>query len=161
MTRLAVLLLAVCACAHPLGAAAQGPPPQSLDDLAFMAGCWRGDFEGGAALEEYYTIPSTNLMLGASRFLRGDRVVQFEFSRITADSSGVMLLPYPGGSPSEHGFRLTELTPASALFEAPQHDFPKRIRYILQGDSLTARIDGGAGDSRVQEWTMRPTPCRP
>lgn len=132
-----------------------------LDGLAFMSGCWRGDFSGGAALEEFYTTPSANLMLGTSRFTRGERAVQFEFSRITADSAGgVVLLPYPGGEQSEHGFRLTSLDGTSALFEAPEHDFPKRIRYTLEGDgTLAARIDGGAGDDRAQEWRMRHVAC--
>ncbi len=161
MTRFAGLMLAACACAAPLGAAAQVPAPSSLEGLAFMAGCWRGEFDGGGALEEYYTAPSANLMLGTSRYLQGDRAVQFEFSRIAADSAGVVLLPFPGGTPSEHGFRLTEVTAGSALFEAPEHDFPKRIRYTAESGSLTARIDGGAGDPRVQEWTMQPASCRP
>lgn len=138
------------------------PPDATLADLAFMAGCWRGDFAGGAALEEVYTTPSENLILGLSRFLRGGRAVQFEFSRITADSTGITLLPFPGGEPSEHAFRLTSLQAASATFEAPEHDFPKRIRYARAEDgALTARIDGGTDDSQAQEWRMRPVSCAP
>ena len=144
------------AAAQSAAAEATGP----LDGLAFMAGCWRGDFDGGAALEEYYTAPSANLILGVSRFMRGGRAVQHEFSRITADSTGVVLLPFPGGRPSEHGFRLTAAAAGSALFEAPEHDFPRRIRYSRGADgSLTARIDGGEGDERVQEWRMHPVGC--
>ena len=139
-------------------AAAEGP----LNAIAFMSGCWRGDFGGGAALEEYYSAPASNLMLGTSRFLRDDRVVQYEFSRISADSAGVVLLPFPDGRPAEHAFRLTESQEGSALFEAPAHDFPKRIRYVRGADgSLTARIDGGEGHERVQEWRMRAIPCHP
>lgn len=155
------ILLAMCA----LPIAAQSPDPVTagrLDALAFMAGCWRGDFGGGAALEEFYTMPSDNLIVGVSRFLRAGRTHQYEFSRISADSSGVVLLPFPGGRPSEHGFSLTHVDGTSALFEAPEHDFPKRIRYSLDADGmLTARIDGGAGDTRVQEWRMSRAQCNP
>lgn len=141
--------------------AAQSNPTPTLRDLAFMAGCWRGDFDDGTSLEEFYTMPSDNLILGTSRFMRGTHAVQFEFSRITADSMGIVLLPAPNGRPSEHAFRLTTLTEHSALFEAPEHDFPRRIRYTIDdGGTLTARIDGGDGDTRVQEWAMRPVPCR-
>lgn len=140
------------------GARAEAGGP--LAGLAFMAGCWRGDFGGGAALEEYYTAPSDNLMLGTSRYLRDGRAVQFEFSRISLDSAGVVLLPFPDGEASEHGFRLTSLQGARARFEAPEHDFPRRIHYTLEDDgSLVARIDGGAGDARAREWRMRPVPC--
>jgi hypothetical protein len=142
--------------------AAQPPSAATLGDLAFMAGCWRGEFENGAALEEVYTAPSANLILGLSRFMRGDRAVQHEFSRITADSTGIALLPFPNGRPSEHAFRLTALEAGRATFEAPEHDFPKRIRYARGADgSLTARIDGGTDDARAQEWRMQPVPCRP
>lgn len=148
-------MLAVSPCAS-----AQVSSTATLNDLAFMAGCWRGDFANGAALEEFYTQPSDNLILGLSRFMRGNRAVQHEFSRITADPSGIALLPFPGGKPSEHAFRLTSIESGRALFEAPEHDFPKRIRYSKGDDGfLTARIDGGEGDSRVQEWRMRPVGC--
>lgn len=133
-----------------------------LEPLAFMSGCWRRESGGaGAVLEEIHTTPSENLMLGLSRYLRNGRAVQYEFSRITADTGGVVLLPYPGGRPSEHGFHLTHVDEASALFEAPEHDFPRRIRYTLTEDgSLVARIDGGEGDERVQEWRMEAVSCR-
>ena len=162
MTRLAIGALISAVLAISPQASAQAPASASLNDLAFMAGCWRGDFANGAALEEFYTQPSANLMLGLSRFMRGQRAVQHEFSRITADSSGITLLPFPGGKPSEHGFRLTSVDNGRAQFEAPEHDFPKRIRYSKGADgSLTARIDGGEGDSRVQEWRMRSVRCQP
>lgn len=166
MRKIAVTLLAACmALPAPDAARAQEPAVtpagSTLAELAFMAGCWRGEFADGGALEEVYTAPSSNL-LGLSRHLRGESTVQFEFSRITADSSGITLLPFPGGRPCEHAFRLTAVEANRATFEAPEHDFPKRIRYARAADgSLTARIDDGTDDSRSQEWRMNPVPCRP
>ena len=145
-----------CAAQEASGSAA-GP----LEVLDFMAGCWRTAEGGTAVLEEIYTTPSANLILGVSRYLRDESAVQFEFSRITADSTGVVLHPHPGGRPSEHEFRLTQSGPGHALFEAPEHDFPKRIRYSLGDDgALTARIDGGDGSQQVQEWQMQPVSCK-
>lgn len=161
MTKVAVtLVVAGLALAAPQMVAAQIPDGATLGDLGFMTGCWKGEFGNGGALEEMYTAPSSNLMLGLSRFLRGDRAVQFEFSRITADSTGIALLPFPNGRPSEHAFRLTTLESGRATFEAPEHDYPKRIRYARQADgSLMARIDDGTDESRAQEWRMEPVPC--
>ena len=137
-----------------------GQPAGPLAALGFMAGCWRTVPGSPAVLEEFYTTPSANVIVGVSRELRDGRTVQYEFSRITADATGVVLLPHPGGRPSAHGFRLTRSAPGLALFEAPEHDFPKRIRYSLgDDDSLTARIDGGEGDPRVQEWRMQKADC--
>lgn len=155
-----VALAGMVALSTPAAGTAQSAGTRTLEGLAFMAGCWRGGFAGGGTLEEHYTAPSSNLILGTSRFLRGGRAIQYEFSRITLDSSGIVLLPFPNGRASEHGFRLTALEADTAMFEAPEHDFPKRIRYARGSDgSLTARIDGGSGSNRVQEWRMEPAPC--
>ena len=162
MRRIAGIAVALSALLAPLHAGAQATSRPTLDSLAFMAGCWRSEASGGSGLEEFYTAPSENLILGVSRFLRGGRAVQFEFSRITADSTGIVLLPFPSGRPSEHPFRMTAVGGGQVLFEAPEHDFPKRIRYTRGNDgSLTARIDGGANDSRAQEWRMLPFACGP
>lgn len=159
----AVVILAAAAVLSAGPVVAQDAPqgPQAtLQDLAFMAGCWRGEFGNGGVLEEFYSGPSDNLIVGTSRFLRGGSAVQFEFSRITRDSTGITLLPFPGGRASEHAFRLTAIAPGRAMFEAPDHDFPKRIRYTAgDGGFLTARIDGGEGDERVQEWRMQRAAC--
>ena len=54
------------------------PPSGTLADLAFMAGCWRGPSGEGATIEEYYTTPTDNLMLGVSRYTKGTRVTDYE-----------------------------------------------------------------------------------
>lgn len=156
---LALLLLLPHDAAHQPPAA---PEPASLAELAFMSGCWRGEFEDGSAIEEFYTTPSENLMLGVSRFMRGTRAVQHEFTRITMDSSGIVLLPFPDGIPSEHAFRATHLEADSVVFEAPEHDFPKRVIYWRNADGTnTARIDGGTASPDAQEWRMHSAACAP
>src|SRR5687768_7341356 len=44
------------------------PDRPTLADLGFLAGCWRGASDGGAVIDEYYTPPSENLILGMSRY---------------------------------------------------------------------------------------------
>ena len=153
---LPALLVAVAA---PLSA--QSAP--TLEDLSFMAGCWEGTFANGGIIEERYTPPAENVMLGTTRYLMGGRAVQFEFTAIRSDSVGIGLLPYPGGRPSPHLFRLASSTPPhQAVFEAPENDFPKRIVYrraVGTPDTLVARIDNGAGSAEAQEWRMVPAAC--
>ncbi len=139
--------------------ALSGPP--EMKDLSFMSGCWEGSFgsEGGR-IEEIYTSPSGNLILGTTRYLRDGAAIQYEFSRIRKTDEGIVLTPYPDGRPSEHDFRLTSLTEAEAIFEAPEHDFPKRIIYRVNADgSHTVRIDGGKEDDSGKEWVMKAVPC--
>lgn len=156
-------LLALAALGSPAAGLAQTEPDGPLAGLAFMAGCWEGSFEASAGpgvIEEHYTAPSTNLMLGTTRYLRDGAAVMFEFTRIAPDSAGVVVLtPYPRGVPSEHGFRATSIEPGRAVFEAPEHDFPKRIAYTVEGAGLVARIDDGTDDGPSSTWELQPSDC--
>ncbi len=135
----------------------------SLGDLTFMTGCWEGTFQssqGEGVIEEHYSTPSDNVMLGTTRYLLQNRTQQYEFALIQRDSTGIHLVPYPGGVRSEAAFRLTSVEGAAAVFEAPEHDFPKRIMY-RRGDkgTLVAHIDGGPDDTDGRGWTLSPAPC--
>lgn len=156
-----ILLAGAFAAATPALAAAQAfSRPPSLTDLAFMTGCWRAPLSRDGVMEELYTAPSANLMLGTTRYLRGGVAFQYEFTRIVRDSTGIVMTPYPGGEPSTHDFRLTSLQDAVAIFEAPEHDDPKRIIYRANADGTrTARIDGGPDDREGMEWVFRQVPC--
>lgn len=131
-----------------------------MDGLAFLAGCWSGTFGGDGIMEEFYTKPSRNIILGTTRYLRGDVAVQYEFTRIEERSGEIVMTPYPRGEPSDDEFTLTSLTPAEAIFESPEHDYPKRIIYRDNADgSRTARIDGGVDDPEPTQWILRPVAC--
>jgi hypothetical protein len=134
---------------------------KDLDELAFLSGCWEGRFgkDGSGTMEEIYTSPSENLMLGTTRYLKEGKAVDYEFTRIEKTEDGVFMTPYPGGRASEHSFRLTSVEGGRAVFEAPEHDFPKRIIYAVNEDgSRTARIDGGT-DEGAREWQLHSGPC--
>lgn len=139
----------------------QSPP--TLDDVRIMTGCWEGTFRdrsGRGIIEEHYTAPTENLMVGTTRYIRDGRTVQFEFTMIRGDSSGVRLTPYPGGRRSEHDFVLTRWALDLLVFEAPEHDFPKRIIYRKDASGgLRARIDGGPSDRDGREWFLRTADC--
>jgi hypothetical protein len=52
---------------------------------------------------------------------------------------------------------MVELGDSRAVFENPEHDFPKRIIYRLTPDgSLNARVEGiEKGRATAEEWTWR------
>ncbi len=143
--------------------AAAEPANPTLEDLAFLRGCWEGRFEsrrGPGTIEEYYTSPTSNVILGTTRFIFEGRTVDFEFSLIFADSTGIGLRPHPSGQASPDDFRLTSLDGWRAVFESPEHDYPKRIIYWTEADGTrVARIDGGAEDPSGREWRMKAVPC--
>jgi hypothetical protein len=141
----------------------QTPTPKrpTLADLGFMAGCWRGASDGGAVIDEYYTPPSENLILGMSRYTKGGRVTSYEFTTIAAQGdSDLVLTPRPvGQSPAD--FSLTKLQPGMAVWSNPKHDFPQVISYrSLGSDSLAARIEGpGPNGTQSSEWRMGKVLC--
>ena len=132
----ALLLLALLLAG---GATAQEPLPPTppapagtgwgLSSVALLTGCWESGEEGGLVLEERYSPARGGVILGTSRYLRGGDLAAFEFSRIVESGGGVVLVPYPGGTRSAVGLRLTEATREHVRFENPSHDFPTRIDY--------------------------------
>lgn len=154
-----LILITTASCVFSVGAAAQ----TSLHDLSFMTGCWQGPADGaGMVIEERYTAPSDNVMLGTTRYLKDGGTVQFEFT-LLRDEDGIAMFPYPGGRQSDIAFRLTHVAAAAdgtvrAMFEAPEHDFPKRIMYTGNTVYLEANIDGGEG-TNSKRWRMTRTAC--
>ncbi len=158
--RIVLAVLVSGAIAGALVARPQAPPAGPLSALAFMAGCWRGPAGKGAVIEEYYTAPAENVMLGVSRYLRGDRVTGFEFTSIVREDSAIVVTPRPEGQ-KPVPFRVTRLAKDSVVWENPAHDFPRLISYhLLPGDTLMARIEGpGRDGTRSEEWRMTRTRC--
>jgi hypothetical protein len=141
-------------------AAPSDAAPPTLAGLAFMAGCWRGPSGEGATIEEYYTAPADNLMLGLSRYITGSRVTSYEFTTIAREGKEIVLTPRPSGQ-EPVAFRLTRLDSTRAVWENPAHDFPTLITYRRgSSDSLIARIEGpGREGRRSVEWRMGRAVC--
>ena len=136
--------------------------PTELQPVAFLSGCWLGLSDNGVTvIEERWSPPSENFMIGTTRFMQDGRTTSFEFGHMHAEEGGgVVYTPYPSGNRSEHTFALTESSPGQAMFEAPDHDYPKRIRYRLtDGGGLRAQIDGGADDPEPRGWSLERVDC--
>ena len=114
-----------------------------LNDLSFLEGEWRGE-SGGAVIEERWTDGAGGTMLGLSRTLSSGKIAAFEFLRIEARADGVFYVAQPGGRPPTE-FKLTRASAGEAVFENPQHDHPKIIRYRREGDGLSAEVEGDEG----------------
>jgi hypothetical protein len=129
-------------------------------DLAFMAGCWRGVTRTGTTVEEFYTTPSSNLIVGVTRYVRDGRAVDFEFTRIDQTDSGAVITPHPKGVRSV-SFAPKVIERNRAVWENPSHDFPQRILYArVAEDTLMARIEGRTpSGERSLEWRMARAVC--
>ncbi len=131
----------------------QAAPPSGVADLAWMSGSWATS-ESGRWTEESWSAPRGGVMLGYSRSGRGETMREFEFLRLQAGADGVpVYFAQPGGRPPVP-FRLTARSGASATFENPSHDFPQRIVYRRQRDTMVATISALDG-SNAMSWTYR------
>ena len=133
---------------------------ESLSGLAWLAGGWQGTM-GKAQIEEHWIQPSGGTMLGVSRTVAAGRTVSSEFLRIEGRTDGPVYVAQPQGrSPVE--FKLTQRSENWAVFENPQHDNPKVIRYSKEADgSLRAEIEGDEkGKHQKMEFKFQPIPRR-
>ncbi len=124
-----------------------------VDDLAWLAGAWSREADGRWT-EESWTPPRGGVMLGHSRSGQGETLREFEFLRVQAGADGVPVYwAQPGGAASV-AFRLVRHGAGSVRFENAAHDYPQRIDYVRDGDTLTATISLIDG-TKPMRWVYR------
>ena len=122
------------------------PQTPTLTDIAWISGDWQTEPGGKRQIEEHWTNVAGGSMLGMSRTVAGEKTVEFEYLRIEQRADGIYYVAHPQARCPGTDFKLTRASSTEAVFENPQHDFPKRIIYRKGADdSLTASIDGGEG----------------
>jgi len=120
--------------------------PTTLADIAWISGDWQTAPGGRAQIEEHWTPVAGATMMGMSRTVAGEKTVEFEYLRIEQRADGIYYVAHPKARCPGTDFKLTRASATEAVFENPQHDFPKRIIYRKAADdALTASIDGGEG----------------
>lgn len=136
--------------------AAAAQAQYTLEDVAFLTGCWAGKM-GSLDMREQWTEAAGGVMLSTTRYIRDGSVVDWEFGRMVEDEGGVTYWPYPRGTISEHGFPLVR-TDGEYVFENLEHDFPVRIVYVRDGEvGLSPRLEGRDGTG--PRWTLRRESC--
>lgn len=121
-----------------------------LADLAWIAGAWETAPGGKRQSEEHWTTAAGGTMMGMSRTVAGEKTVEFEYLRIEQRADGIYYVAHPKARCPGTDFKLTRASANEAVFENPQHDFPKRIIYRKGADdSLTASVDGGEGTKAI------------
>jgi hypothetical protein len=129
---------------------------RTISDLGWLAGDWQTASSGRAQIEEHWTQPLAGTMIGMGRTVAGGRTVEFEYLRLEERGGDVFYVAHPKARCPGTDFKLTIATAQSAVFENPQHDFPKRVIYRKNADgSVTASIDGGEG-TKSQSFQYQP-----
>jgi len=153
---LSIVLFALsgCAASHATNEAAL---ISSVEDLHWLAGHWvQQSADGSTTNEELWLAPAGGMMLGVNRTLEDGRAVFFEFLMIRELNGSIAYLAMPGGQSPPTVFPMTRGSDWSIVFENPGHDFPQRIHYQRESDSLTAVLSGGnEGEIRTETWRWR------
>jgi hypothetical protein len=143
-----------------MSADADQAPKVALADLSWMAGSWSGTSRG-IEMEEHWTAPKGNSMIGMHRDVGKGRTMLFEFLRIEQQGDQIVYLSMPNGRSPATPFPLKEVTGTRVVFENPTHDFPQRIIYWKDGNDLRARIEGTMnGKPGSEEWRWAPANLR-
>src|SRR4051812_19263366 len=103
------------ACLAAMAAAGAGAQEKDLAMFKWLAGAWELT-EGTRAVEEHWTTPTANVMVGMSRTVVGDRTAEFEFLRIEKRSADIFYVPQPNGRPPV-SFKLTSSDGGRFVFE--------------------------------------------
>lgn len=132
----------------------------SLEDLAWLAGCW-ASVGGETGSMEQWMPPAGGIMLGMSRTVRNSQTVAYEYMQIRQSGDGrIHYTAMPSGQPAA-SFALLGMGESEVVFENPEHDFPQRIIYRLKpGGRLEASIEGKLnGQARTVAFPMQSMPC--
>lgn len=127
--------------------------------LGWLSGHWRTEAAAnGSWTEEIWSGPDGASLLGLNRTVRGSETRAFEFMRIAADAQGPAFFVSPSGAPPVR-FAMVDARRGVVAFENRAHDYPQRIVYRREGDTLIATISLADG-SRAMSWTFRRQPPR-
>ncbi|MEG2978100.1 MAG: DUF6265 family protein [Stenotrophomonas sp.] len=147
-------LLCVAASTHPVG------PPQPIEHLAWLTGCWQLDGQPAGAGEQRSSLAG-GTMLGSSRSLRDGRTVGFEFMKLRQHDDGRLVFTALPSGRDATDFTTTHIDGNEAVFENPRNDFPQRISYRrIDDQQLHARISIARDNpSQATDFPMHRIPC--
>lgn len=140
-----------------LPAASTGGP--SVAQLKWMAGCLELRSDDRVVEEQRMGVRGAS-MLGMARTTTDKGLVEYELTLIHEQAGKILYEAWPSGQPATV-FTATSAGADSAVFAAPEHDFPQVVGYRRSGaDSVVAWISGTSG-GKVQriEFPYRRVPC--
>ncbi|UCE58394.1 MAG: hypothetical protein JSU63_13240 [Phycisphaerales bacterium] len=148
-----VVIAACWGCATTSVEHVDGPSSSVLSGFDWLVGSWIEEREG-TTKEEIWIVPRSDAMFGIARDVANGKTVFFEYLRIEHRPEGVFYIASPKGRYPPTAFKMIEpptSTRTRAVFENPDHDFPKQITYWREGDTLYARIAGDRKGVRSQQ----------
>ncbi len=123
---------------------------EQLKSLHWIEGTW-GKTDGEDVLDEVWSAPSGDSMMGVFRWTKGGKVWLFELLTITIDDGRLVFrfrhfgrdqVPWEGKHDALT-FYLKSIKEGEVVFENPERDEPRRFVFRrVDGDKLLVRVEG-------------------
>jgi len=125
-------------------------PDENMQKLLWIVDNWVSAEENKISTERWVKV-NDNLYEGESiTKVNGDTVFH-EILKIEKNDTGIYYIADVPHNPGPVSFKLTEVNDTMAIFENPEHDFPKKITYINEEGNLHAYIEGPAKDGKMKK----------
>ncbi len=136
-----------------------GPVATPLERVSWLGGCLEMQ-AGDLVVEEQRMGVRGASMLGMSRTTSRKGLVEYELTLIREQGGKLVYEAHPSGQPVAV-FTAVTVTGDSAVFTAPEHDYPQIVGYRRVGaDSVIAWIDGTSrGKQRRVDFPYRRVAC--
>lgn len=122
----------------------------TVDQLTWLEGTWtRTNSKAGRSGLEIWKKISTTELRGRGITIHGSDTAFVEKLRIIVRDGNLFYVADVPENQKPVFFRLTEIKEKSFTCENPDHDFPKKIAYTLDGNKLRATI---SGDGKAIEY---------
>jgi hypothetical protein len=133
----------------------------TIASFAGLSGCWeRNENSGTVVATEMWMKPAGTSIMGMGRTVKNGKTVNYEMMRIEQRTDGIYFVAKPKANPAETSFKLKSSSVGEFAFENPEHDFPQRVIYKVNGNSLRGRIEGTQnGKSMGFDFPMTRVKC--
>lgn len=121
-----------------------------MQKLLWIADSWVSASGETTSYEEWKVI-NDDLFEGGSKTIKEGKVIFSESLKIEKTADGIYYVADVAHNPAPVKFKLTSVTDTSAVFENPDHDFPKKITYLLEEGNLHAFIEGPGKDGNIKK----------
>lgn len=149
ITIIVALLIGSAGCAGPATSAPdRSAGTATASPLSWMAGCW-ATADGNNV--ERWTVAAETYLFGHSVGFRNGAPVFFEQLRIEIVGDIATLFAYPMGN-TPVPFRQSARDGERVVFENAAHDYPQRIVYRRDGETLIAEVSS-LDELRRSRWS--------
>lgn len=127
-----------------------GQNKTDMQKLLWIADSWVSAAGETTSYEEWKVI-NDDLFEGGSKTIKDGKVIFSESLKIENTAEGIFYVADVAHNPAPVKFNLVNVTDTSAVFENPDHDFPKKITYLLEEGNLHAFIEGPGKDGNTKK----------